>query len=151
MFDIGFWELTTIAVIALLVIGPDKLPGVARTAGKWVGRARRFVGDVKSDIDRELKQDEIRKALAEDAGLDEIKQIMNTDNFTIDEDDTPSYQVSAIDDTEAFNENILRQEREQQEAADLEHDRLLEEELSGITDHTDGADPEPENSEYKSS
>ena len=151
MFDIGFWELTTIAVIALLVIGPDKLPGVARTAGKWVGRARRFVGDVKSDIDRELKQDEIRKALAEDAGLDEIKQIMNTDNFTIDEDDTPSYQVSAIDDTEAFNENILREEREQQEAADLEHDRLLEEELSGITDHTDGADPEPENSEYKSS
>ena len=70
MFDIGFWELTMIAVIALLVIGPDKLPGVARTAGKWVGRARRFVGDVKTDIDRELKQEEIRKALAEDAGLD---------------------------------------------------------------------------------
>jgi len=141
MFDIGFWELTMIAVIALLVIGPDKLPGVARTAGKWVGRARRFVGDVKSDIDRELKQDEIRKALAEDAGLDEIKQIMNADNFTIDEDDTPSYQVSAIDDPDAYNEEIMRKEREEQEAADLEHDRLLEEELSGITDHSE-FDPE---------
>ena len=83
MFDIGFWELTTIAVIALLVIGPDKLPGVARTAGKWVGRARRFVGDVKTDIDRELKQEELRKAIADDVGLDEIKEIMNTDDFKI--------------------------------------------------------------------
>ena len=130
MFDIGFWELTMIAVIALLVIGPDKLPDVARTAGKWVGRARRFVGDVKSDIDRELKQDEIRKALAEDAGLDEIKQIMNADNFTIDADDTPDYQVSAIDDPDAFNENILREEREKQEAAELEPDSMTDEDTS---------------------
>lgn len=98
MFDIGFWELTTIAVIALLVIGPDKLPGVARQAGKWVGRARRFVGDVKTDIDRELKQEELRKAIANDVGLDEIKEIMNTDDFRIDADETPSYQVKAISD-----------------------------------------------------
>ena len=99
MFDIGFWELTTIAVIALLVIGPDKLPGVARQAGKWVGRARRFVGDVKSDIDRELKQEELKKAIADDVGLDEIKEIMNTDDFRIDTDETPSYQVKAIPDS----------------------------------------------------
>jgi sec-independent protein translocase protein TatB len=99
MFDIGFWELTVIAVIALLVIGPDKLPGVARTAGKWVGRARRFVGDVKTDIDRELKQEELRQALAKDVGLDEIKSIMNTDNFRIDADETPAYQVRAIPDS----------------------------------------------------
>lgn len=140
MFDIGFWELTTIAVIALLVIGPDKLPGVARTAGKWVGRARRFVTDVKTDIDRELKQEEIRKALAEDAGLDEIKQIMNADNFTIDEDDTPSYQVSAIDDPEAYNKKIMDEERARQETADEEHEQMPDEELSGITDHSDAAE-----------
>lgn len=140
MFDIGFWELTTIAVIALLVIGPDKLPGVARTAGKWVGRARRFVNDVKTDIDRELKQEEIRKALAEDAGLDEIKQIMNADNFTIDEDHTPSYQVSAIDDVDAYNKKIMDDERARQEAAEAEHD----EELAGITDHSDHADYDDE-------
>lgn len=107
MFDIGFWELTTIAVIALLVIGPDKLPGVARTAGKWVGRARRFVGDVKTDIDRELKQEELRKALAEDAGLDEIKQIMNTDDFTIEPEEIsePEYQVKAMPDTEKTSDD----------------------------------------------
>ena len=152
MFDIGFWELTMIAVIALLVIGPDKLPGVARTAGKWVGRARRFVGDVKSDIDRELKQEEIRKALAEDAGLDEIKQIMNADNFTIDEDDTPDYQVSAIDDPDAYNEKIMREERERQEAEEgLEYDQEFDEELSSITDHSDGAESEPEDTPPKKS
>ena len=126
MFDIGFWELTTIAVIALLVIGPDKLPGVARTAGKWVGRARRFVGDVKTDIDRELKQEELRKAIADDVGLDEIKEIMNTDDFTIEtEDAVPNYQVKAMSDN---NDDY-----------DIEND----EELKHITDHSDGADYEP--------
>jgi len=99
MFDIGFWELAIIGVVGLLVIGPDKLPDVARTAGKWVGRTRRFVSQVKTDIDRELKQDELRKALERDAGLDEIKKIMNTDQFSLEDDDSkPDYQVNAIPD-----------------------------------------------------
>ena len=129
MFDIGFPELVMVAVIALLVIGPDKLPGVARTAGKWVGRARRFVGDVKTDIDRELKQEELKKALAEDAGLDEIKQIMNTDNFTIDaEEAVPDYQVKAMsDDEESFDSQLD------------DYDPEKDEELKHITDHSDGA------------
>ncbi len=128
MFDIGFWELTMIAVIALLVIGPDKLPGVARTAGKWVGRARRFVGDVKTDIDRELKQEELKKAIADDVGLDEIKEIMNTDDFRIDAEELePNYQVKAIP-------------SESDDDYDIEND----EELKHITDHSDGADYEPE-------
>lgn len=99
MFDVGFWELVIIGVVGLLVIGPDKLPGVARTAGTWIGRTRRFVSQVKSDIDRELKQDELRKALERDAGLDEIKKIMNTDRFSLEEEDSkPDYQVRAIPD-----------------------------------------------------
>lgn len=99
MFDIGFWELAIIAVVGLIVIGPDKLPGVARTAGMWVGRTRRFVSQVKTDIDRELKQEELRKALEDDVGLDEIKKIMNTDQFSLeDEDNKPDHQVNAIPD-----------------------------------------------------
>ena len=65
MFDVGFWELAIIAVIALLVIGPERLPKAARTAGLWVGRARRMVTDVKADIDREIRDSdlaEIKKA-----------------------------------------------------------------------------------------
>lgn len=134
MFDIGFPELVMVAVIALLVIGPDKLPGVARTAGKWVGRARRFVGDVKTDIDRELKQEELKKALAEDAGLDEIKQIMNTDNFTIDAEEAVSdYQVKAMSDDDDDEESYDSQ------LDDDDYDLEKDEELKHITDHSDGA------------
>jgi sec-independent protein translocase protein TatB len=72
MFDIGFWELTVIGVVALLVIGPERLPRVARTAGMWVGRARRFVTSVKSDIDRELAAEELKKTLAKQAGSESL-------------------------------------------------------------------------------
>lgn len=64
-----------------------------------MGRTRRFVSQVKTDIDRELKQEELRKALEDDAGLDEIKKIMNTDQFSLEEEDEkPDYQVKAIPD-----------------------------------------------------
>ena len=59
MFDVGFWELAIIAVIALLVIGPERLPKAARTEGLWVGRARRMVTDVKADIDREIREGDL--------------------------------------------------------------------------------------------
>jgi len=74
MFDIGFWELTLIAVIALLVIGPDRLPAVARSSGLLFGRLRRFVLSVKADIDRELSLEEVRKYAdaAENSQLHEI-------------------------------------------------------------------------------
>ena len=59
MFDVGFWELAIIGVVALVIVGPERLPGLARTAGLWVGKARRMVSDVKRDIDRELKASEM--------------------------------------------------------------------------------------------
>ena len=61
MFDIGFSELMVIGVVALLVIGPEKLPKVARTLGHLLGRAQRYVNDVKSDINREIQLDELKK------------------------------------------------------------------------------------------
>lgn len=67
MFDIGFFELVIIGVVALLVIGPERLPKVARTAGMWLGRGRRFVASVKSDIEREIAADELKKTLAKQA------------------------------------------------------------------------------------
>jgi len=67
MFDVGFWELTIIAVVALLVIGPERLPKVARTAGHWIGRGRRFVASVKADIDREIKAEELKQILEQQA------------------------------------------------------------------------------------
>jgi len=61
MFDIGFSELLVIGVVALIVIGPERLPKVARTAGLLFGRLQRYVNDVKADIQREIELDELRK------------------------------------------------------------------------------------------
>lgn len=64
MFDIGFSELMVIAVVALIVIGPERLPKVARTVGHLFGRMQRYVSDVKADISREMELDELRKLQA---------------------------------------------------------------------------------------
>lgn len=61
MFDISFTELLLIGVVALIVIGPERLPKVARTAGHLLGRAQRYVTEVKSDIQREINLDEVNK------------------------------------------------------------------------------------------
>ncbi|MBI2296962.1 MAG: Sec-independent protein translocase subunit TatB [Betaproteobacteria bacterium] len=61
MFDIGFSELLVIAVVALIVIGPERLPKVARTLGHLFGRMQRYVNDVKADISREMELDELKK------------------------------------------------------------------------------------------
>ncbi|HYR33061.1 MAG TPA: Sec-independent protein translocase protein TatB [Burkholderiales bacterium] len=61
MFDIGFSELLVIGIVALIVIGPQKLPGVARTVGHLLGRLQRYVADVKADINREIELEELRK------------------------------------------------------------------------------------------
>jgi sec-independent protein translocase protein TatB len=64
MFDIGFSELMVIAVVALIVIGPERLPKVARTLGHLFGRMQRYVNDVKADISREMELEELRKLQA---------------------------------------------------------------------------------------
>ncbi len=61
MFDISFSELMVIGLVALVVIGPERLPKVARTLGHLLGRAQRYVNDVKADISREVQLDELKK------------------------------------------------------------------------------------------
>lgn len=60
MFDIGFWELTILAVIGLIVLGPERLPVVARTLGLWVGRAKGYVRGITTELEREVSVDELR-------------------------------------------------------------------------------------------
>jgi len=77
MFDIGFWELAIIGVVALLVIGPERLPSVAKTVGQWMGKTKQFVNHVQSDIKQELgKADELKKLLAEQAQIKEVHEII---------------------------------------------------------------------------
>jgi sec-independent protein translocase protein TatB len=65
MFDVGFSEIVVIAVVALIVIGPERLPKVARTLGHMFGRLQRYVNEVKADINREMELDELRKLQAQ--------------------------------------------------------------------------------------
>ncbi len=74
MFDIGFIELLVCGIIALLILGPERLPTAARAAGRWVGGARRMMGQFSSELDRQLKADELREELrkAGDVGLEDV-------------------------------------------------------------------------------
>lgn len=93
MFDVGFFELLLVGLVALLVFGPERLPSLARTAGLWLGRGRRFLSTVKADIEQELKAEELKRIIRE-------QQLNN-----------PLH--SLIEDTE----KSLREAREQAEAA----------------------------------
>lgn len=75
MFDIGFWELSLVGLVSLIVIGPEQLPKVARIAGFWIGKTRNMVASVKSEIHEELQAEEMRQIMAEQTdSLDDIKQ-----------------------------------------------------------------------------
>ncbi|PZW65700.1 sec-independent protein translocase protein TatB [Pseudomonas sp. URMO17WK12:I1] len=63
MFGISFSELLLVALVALLVLGPERLPGAARTAGLWIGRIKRSFNAIKSEVEREIGADEIRRQL----------------------------------------------------------------------------------------
>ncbi|EWC43277.1 Sec-independent protein translocase subunit TatB [Pseudomonas stutzeri] len=77
MFDIGFTELLLVGLVALLVLGPERLPGAVRTTGLWIGRLKRSFSNIKAEVEREIGADEIRRQLHNERILDlerEMKQ-----------------------------------------------------------------------------
>lgn len=77
MFDIGFTELLLVGLVALVVLGPERLPGAVRTTGLWVGRLKRSFSNIKAEVEREIGADEIRRQLHNERILDlerEMKQ-----------------------------------------------------------------------------
>lgn len=79
MFDIGFWELLLIAVVALIVVGPEKLPKVVRVCGLWIGRANASLQAVKNDIAKELRAEEIKQAFKKPDDLPDLNEIIDLD------------------------------------------------------------------------
>ncbi len=63
MFDVGFWEILLILVLALVVLGPERLPQAARTVGYWVGKARRYIEGVKNEVEKEFDSGELKRML----------------------------------------------------------------------------------------
>mgnify|MGYP000394271414 FL=1 len=75
MFDVGFWEFALIGVIALIIVGPERMPGIARTAGKYAGKAKRFIAKIQDDVSEELEVDKLKEqlnAMDKDANIVEI-------------------------------------------------------------------------------
>ncbi len=83
MFDVGFSELCLIGLVSLLVIGPEKLPKVARLAGFWLGKTRSMVASVKEEIKLELHAEEMRQIFKEQSGLPEVQQILDETSNTL--------------------------------------------------------------------
>jgi sec-independent protein translocase protein TatB len=75
MFDIGFWELFLIAVVALVVVGPERLPKLVRVTGLWIGRANASIQSIRNEISQELRAEELKQALNKTVDLDEIASI----------------------------------------------------------------------------
>ncbi|CAA0082538.1 Sec-independent protein translocase protein TatB [Zhongshania aliphaticivorans] len=94
MFDIGFAELLIIAVLGLLILGPERLPKAIRTTSLWVGRLRRSFNNIRSEIEKEVGADEIRRQLHNESILASLKE---TKNSMHDEFSKASKQVKEIE------------------------------------------------------
>ncbi len=83
MFDVGFSELCLIALVSLLVIGPERLPKVARVVGFWLGKTRTMVASVKEEIKLELQAEEMRQIFKEQSGLQDVRQVLDETSSTL--------------------------------------------------------------------
>ena len=97
MFDIGFWELFLILILALLVVGPERLPQAARTAGYWFGKARRYVEGVKEEVTSEFDVSELKTMMHnQEVQINELKGKLN-ETVSLDDKpqqpDAPDYEI----------------------------------------------------------
>ena len=77
MFDFGFWELSLIMVVALLVVGPKRLPILAAQVGRWIGKAKRIAANIRADIESEIEAAEIKEMLEkQQSEIGELKEIL---------------------------------------------------------------------------
>ncbi len=88
MFDIGFTELLIVSIVALLVIGPEKLPETVRSIAIWIGRFKRSLANIKTEIEQEIGADEIRQELRNDAIMQELEAAKRNLNNIVDEANT---------------------------------------------------------------
>lgn len=98
MFDVGFSELVLIAVLALIVLGPERLPVAARMLGLWVGRLKRSFNSVKAEVEREIGADEIRRQLHNERILDmerELKAKMGLEDKPASSEAPPAASTAA--------------------------------------------------------
>ena len=80
MFDIGFWEILLIAVVALIVVGPERLPRLVRVTGLWIGRAQASLQSIRNEISRELRAQELKEALKKPDNMPDLNEQIRVDD-----------------------------------------------------------------------
>ncbi|MTI62999.1 Sec-independent protein translocase protein TatB [Methylophaga sp.] len=80
MFDIGFWEILLIAVVALIVVGPERLPRLIRVTGLWIGRAQASLQSIRNEISKELRAEELRDALKKPDNMPDMNEEIRLDD-----------------------------------------------------------------------
>jgi len=130
MFDVGFWEILLILVMALVIIGPERLPGAARKAGFFVGKARRYIEGVRSEVEAEFDVKEFKRVLHNQevqinelqqqlkAGVDEIKSDMPDDILA--SDILPESHSHSLHDEQVPGSDIVDSDIADSEKADSE-------------------------------
>jgi len=84
MFDIGFWELAVIAVVALLVVGPEEFPALVRTASSWLRKIRAFIQDARSELEQEVnKAEELKRLVEKETEIARLHEIIDEANSSI--------------------------------------------------------------------
>lgn len=122
MFQVGPLELMLVFVVALLVIGPERLPGAARTAGLWIGRFRRSFHRIRSEIEQELNADEIRRQLHNEAILEEVENVKKHTRTVADELQKTAASVEAVGD-EARNTALKLEQDVKSDDADANQEQ----------------------------
>lgn len=103
MFDVGFWEILLILILALVVIGPERLPGAARKAGYFVGKARRYIEGVRSEVESELDVNEFKSMLHnQEVQINELQEQIKSGVNDV-KSDVSDATSAAIDDTETYS------------------------------------------------
>lgn len=95
MFDVGFWEILLILVLALVIIGPERLPGAARKAGFFVGKARRYIEGVRNEVEQELDVSEFKRMLHnQEVQINELQQKLTSSVTDVGSDITKDLPAS---------------------------------------------------------
>ncbi len=96
MFDFGFWEIAIIGIITLIVVGPEKMPALARKAGLYVGKFKKFVSKIQNDINNEIKSEELKDQLSIKAEESSLSQTVKEAKSSIDEIKKEAAKISDL-------------------------------------------------------
>jgi len=125
MFDIGFWEILLILVLALVVLGPERLPQAARSVGYWVGKARRYIEGVKEQVGSEFDTTEFKRLLHnQEVQIKELQNKLSDAGDSI--SDAYTNELDEVDEPDAHHYH---------EADDTEYEILEEDDDEIISDH----------------